>query len=368
VILGSRLYWNWFIIFAAIFFLTINNPPLSHGSIACMPSKFFKTYKSTLIKLILIVLFVGIVVEYKNYKRKLFKKLDVIERKLEHIQSMTVKNNFIGTGYKIDNLVNFRKRLENSFFFVGHIYPQSEYVDPIDTKYRNIEHPLRYLLEIAEKNSSLKIIFGGDNVQNPTSGALKFLLDLKSRFAGFRFVLGNHDRYWKLYDKETRVKEIYPQRYFFEDENNIRFIYLHTVLKNGREGLDEEQVEFLKESLEPSSLYRYALVFMHHKLWLGGRVGQVYTESSRLIAQWKNDILPIITNGLVKGVFAGDGGDAPGTYNLINGIPHFSTGWSWDRNDLPPEWLRIDLKKEGVEIFWQKLSGGNLFVKKQLER
>ena len=226
------------------------------------------------------------------------------------------------------------------------------------------------MLEIAEKNSYLKIIFGGDNVQNPTSGALKFLLDLKSRFAGFRFVLGNHDRYWNLYDKETRVKEIYPHRYFFEDENNIRFIYLHTVLKSGKYGLDEEQLEFLKESLEPSSLYRYAFIFMHHNLWLGGYGPQVpYPESSRIIAQWENDILPIISNGLVKGVFSGDGGgERPGTYNLINGIPHFSTGWSIDRNDLPPEWLRIDLTKEGVEIFWQKLSGGNLFVKKQLQR
>ena len=336
-----------------------------------MSSNFFQTYKSTLIKLILIVLFVSIVVEYINkYKRKLFGRLDVIERKIDHIQSRTVENNFIHTGYEIDNLVNFRKRLESSFFFVGHIYPQSEYVDPIDTKFRNIERPLRYLLEIAEKNSYLKIIFGGDNVQNPTSGALKFLLDLKSRFAGFRFVLGNHDRYWNLYDKETRVKEIYPHRYFFEDENNIRFIYLHTVLKSGKYGLDEEQLEFLKESLEPSSLYRYAFIFMHHNLWLGGYGPQVpYPESSRIIAQWENDILPIISNGLVKGVFSGDGGgERPGTYNLINGIPHFSTGWSIDRNDLPPEWLRIDLTKEGVEIFWQKLSGGNLFVKKQLER
>ena len=73
--------------------------------------------------------------------------------------------------------------------------------------------------------------------------------------------------------------------------------------------MDEEQLEFLKESLEPSSLYRYALVFMHHNLWLGGHAIQApYPESSRIIAQWKNDILPIVSNGLVKGVFFGDGG------------------------------------------------------------
>jgi hypothetical protein len=332
---------------------------------------FFKTNKSILIKITSIILLVIIAIQYINiYKRKLFGKLGSIERKLDHLQSSALESNFIQTGYRIDNLVNFRTSLEDSVFFVGHIYPQSEYVDPVDDRYINIERPLRYLIKMAEENSSLKIIFGGDNVQNPTVESLKFLLDLKSKFTGFRFVLGNHDRYWKLYEKESRVKEIYPQRYFFEDENNIRFIYLHTILKNGKYGLDKEQLEFLKESLKPSALYQYALVFLHHNLWMGGHAVQSpYAESPRIIAQWKNDVLPIISGGSVKGVFSGDGGvKTAGTYNLIDGIPHFSTGWSMDRSDLPPEWLRIDLKKEGVNVFWQKLSGGNLFVKKQLEK
>ena len=336
-----------------------------------MFSNFFKTNKSTLIKIIAVILFVIVAVQYINiYKRKLFGKLSLIERQLNHLQSSVLENSFIQAGFKLDNGVNFRKSLGGSVFFVGHIYPQSGYVDLIDDRYRNLEYPLRYLIKVAEKNTSLKIVFGGDNVQNPTPAALKFLLDLKSKFTGFRFVLGNHDRYWMFYEKGSQVKEIYPQRYFFEDENDIRFVYLHTVLKNGKYGLDGDQLEFLKESLEPSAHYRYALVFLHHNLWLGGHAFQApYAESSRMIDQWKNDVLPIISSGSVKGVFSGDGGvKTAGTYNLINGIPHFSTGWSMDRSDLPPEWLRIDLKKEGVEIFWQKLSGGNLFVKKQLEK
>ena len=140
-------------------------------------------------------------------------------------------------------------------------------------------------------------------------------------------------------------------------------------MENGKYGLDEEQLGFLKESLKPSVSYDYALIFLHHNLWLGGHGIQApYPDSFRLIAQWQNDVLPIISTGLVKGVFSGDGGvKTGGTYNLINGIPHYSTGWSMNRADLPPEWLKIDLKEEGVEIFWQKLSGGNLFVKKQLE-
>ena len=336
-----------------------------------MFNNFSKTNKSTLIKIISIILVVIVAVQYINiFKRKLFGKLGSIERKLDQLQSSALENNFIQAGYKIDNEINFRTSLDDSIFFVGHIYPQSGFVDPVDSKYRNIEYPLRYLVKVAEKNASLKIVFGGDNVQNPTPAALKFLLDLKSKFIGFRFVLGNHDRYWKFYEKESQIKAIYPQRYFFEDENDIRFVYLHTVLKNGKYGLDGEQLKFLKESLKPSAHYRYALVFLHHNLWLGGHAFQApYAESSRMIAQWENDVLPIISSGSVKGVFSGDGGvKTAGTYNLINGVPHISTGWSMDRSDLPPEWLRIDLKKESVEIFWQKLSGGNLFVKKQLEK
>jgi len=97
-----------------------------------MSSNFFQTYKSTLIKLILIVLFVSIVVEYINkYKRKLFGRLDVIERKIDHIQSRTVENNFIHTGYEIDNLVNFRKRLESSFFLSAIYIPNQSMLIPL---------------------------------------------------------------------------------------------------------------------------------------------------------------------------------------------------------------------------------------------
>ena len=336
-----------------------------------MLSDFFKTYKTTLIKTISLGLLVIVVVQYINiYKRKLFGKLGVVERQLDNLQSIALENKLILSGYKKDNLANFRTSLKSSVFFVGHIYPQSEYVDPIDDRYVNKEHPLRYLVKMAEEHASLKIVFGGDNVQNPTSEALKFILDLRYRFEGFRFILGNHDKYWKFYKKEPLMKEIYPKRYFFEDENKIRFIYLHTILKNGKYGLDEEQINFLKESLKPPTLYKYALVFLHHNLWLGGQSTQVaYAESSRLKSQWKNDVFPLLASGSVKGVFSGDGGvKTEGTYELINGIPYFSTGWSMNRGDIPPEWLRIDLKKESMEVYWQKLLGGNLFVKKQLEK
>ena len=94
-------------------------------------------------------------------------------------------------------------------------------------------------------------------------------------------------------------------------------------------------------------LYKYALVFLHNNLWLVEHAIQTpYQDSSRLIAQWKNYVLPILSNGLVKSVFSGDGGiKTAGKYNLINGTPHFLTGWFMNRADLPTELLKIDLKE-----------------------
>jgi hypothetical protein len=82
----------------------------------------------------------------------------------------------------------------------------------------------------------------------------------------------------------------------------------------------------LRESLKPSATYKYALIFLHHILWESQRKPLFSTDRVQQINdQWKNDILPIITKGRVKGVFSGDGDH--GTVDLINGIPHYTVGW-----------------------------------------
>ena len=108
-------------ILEANFFLPLKLPPLSHGGRSWMFSNFFKTNKSTLIKIIAVILFVIVAVQYINiYKRKLFGKLSLIERQLNHLQSSVLENSFVQAGFKLDNGVNFRKSLGGSVFFVGH--------------------------------------------------------------------------------------------------------------------------------------------------------------------------------------------------------------------------------------------------------
>ena len=86
-----------------------------------MFSNFSKTNKSTLIKIVSFVLLVIVAVQYINiYKRKLFGKLSLIERQLNHLQSSVLENSFVQAGFKLDNGVNFRKSLGGSVFFVGH--------------------------------------------------------------------------------------------------------------------------------------------------------------------------------------------------------------------------------------------------------
>jgi len=85
-----------------------------------------------------------------------------------------------------------------------------------------------------------------------------------------------------------------------------------------------------------------------------------------LSLEWENNILPLFETGRVEAVFSGDGGvSAPGSVKFLKGIPHYLSGWSFDRIDIPPEWLRIDLKDEGIEVSWQKLLNGQLFIKRQ---
>jgi hypothetical protein len=325
----------------------------------------------TLIKIVAAILALIVAIHYINvYKRKLFKKLDSIENKIDYLQTRIMENNFVQTGYEVNNATNIEDDLNKTIFFIGHIYPKSGYIDSENIRFKNIEHPIKHLNRIAKKNMPFKFVFGGDNVFIPTSGALNFLIELKSKLKNVRFIPGNHDQYWRLHDKEPRMKALYPERYFFEDKSSVRLIYLHSVLENGKYGLDEEQVAFLRRSLKPSSSYNYAIIFLHHTLWAGGHSAfRLYDESARLIEQWKNEILPIFSEGRVKGVFSGDGGvETSGTFSLINEIPHYSTGWSIDRSEVPPEWLRIDLGEDEITVHWQKLSGGNLFVKLQEER
>jgi hypothetical protein len=86
-------------------------------------------------------------------------------------------------GFSVNNLANLEKDLKDSIFFIGHIYPKLEHIDPKYKrfKYSNVEHPLSYITLMVKKNPPARIVFGGDSMARPTPEAMDYILSLKSK-------------------------------------------------------------------------------------------------------------------------------------------------------------------------------------------
>jgi len=260
----------------------------------------------------------------------------------------------------------------NTLTFVGHIYPRNGFSQANKKKPSGPDRPLIHVMNLVKSGMPARIIFGGDNVYQPTSGALEHLLNIKHSFPKdrVRFLLGNHDRYWTtLLEKPEQFRSIYGKRYFYEDVNGVRLIYLHTTQQHGQYGIDEVQLGFLQRILNPVE-YRYALVFQHHALWAGDTLhaNAPYDDAINTKQTWVAKILPTLKAGNVKAVFSGDGGwRLAGRSMRIDGIPHYISGWTW-QVDIPPEWLTIELEDNSPKIQWHKLFDGDQYSKAVYDR
>ena len=279
-----------------------------------------------------------------------------------------IKNNLLLNGFRlVDEYPGIIKDSNNTLVFIGHIYPRNEYLFPSEKNPQGNEHPLLYLTEIVNNTPPARIIFGGDNVQIASDDALKHLLKLKNSLikGSSRFLIGNHDSYWKtLLKKPSLFQSIYQERYWYEDVNGVRLIYLHSISEKGSYKIDKEQLNFLTRILDPLN-YRYALIFQHHALWAGNslHVNAPYPDAEKNINTWKNKIIPLIKKGNVKAVFSGDGGwRHEGRAMRIHGIPHYITGWTYLMH-IPPEWLTIHLEENSPKIIWHKLFDGDHYTK-----
>ena len=305
------------------------------------------------------------ITSFDRFKRKIIHLLEDTREASNQARSLALVNNLLLNDYEVSPLPGTQKDFRGSLFFVGHIYPQSGYIDNKNSPYANKEYPLDFLRTLFRHTPPLRTIFGGDNVEFPTRGALRHILDLKSAIQKSRFILGNHDQYWEILKNHAVFEKIFHERYYYEDVNGIRLIYLHTVSEDGNYGLDDAQRTFLKEDALRGS-YKYALIFLHHALWATQPVtNSPYPESEKIRDDWNKNILPILSQGRTMGVFSGDGGNlSPGSKIKLGTIWHYTTGWSMNRQDIPPEWLKIDLGEKRIQVYWQKLLAGKLFIKK----
>ncbi len=295
-----------------------------------------------------------------------FKKKNIANSFID--RRLIVKNNLLLNGFQlVEEYPAIIKDSDNTLLFIGHIYPRNEYLFPSEKKPQGNEHPLLYLAEIAKNTPPARIIFGGDNLQKPSNDALEHLKWLKHKVlkSETRFVIGNHDSYWSvLLNKPRLFDSIYKKRYWYEDVNGVRLIYLHSIDEKGSYEIDTEQLAFLIKTLDPSQ-YRYALLFQHHALWAGNSLhaNTEYPDAIKKKETWKNKILPLIKAGNVKAVFSGDGGwRLEGRSMKIDGIPHYITGWTYLMH-IPPEWLTIKLETNAPQIIWHKLFEGNHYIK-----
>ncbi len=243
------------------------------------------------------------------------------------------------------------KKSDHSFVFVGHIYPfNGVNVD---------KETIAFLLNKMNSVDPQRVIFGGDSALRSTENSLRYLKDkvMGALNSETRFVLGNHDRL-KASGKRKRdyndlFSKVYYKPYYFEDVDGVRLIYLNSTISFGKYGLDEAQLKFLKNALERGK-YKFALVFLHHALWLGRspHVNEQYTNAQELKETWMEKVLPILKSGKVKAVFSGDGGVNKTTFlQDIEGIPHYLTGWSFNLDERPADFLRIDVEGTVVNVY-----------------
>lgn len=231
--------------------------------------------------------------------------------------------------------------------FAGHVYPKNGVVDPAKASYPDPHGAMSMLLEAERRLAPDRIVFGGDTIRIPSPAGTDFIAKLASDLPHVRFIVGNHERWWSK--GAARLREILGERHGVEDLAGVRLIRLHSIRQNGSFGLDDEERAFLRSALDGEG-YEWAIVMLHHALWAGDTpwVNRDYPGAVRLREDWLANVLPLLRSGRVRAVLVGDGGwRRPGGRMTLDGIPHFTTGWSGWEVTILPEWLMLDLCEDG---------------------
>lgn len=253
-----------------------------------------------------------------------------------------------------------------SMVFVGHVYPHNGYQSADKPFASDDGATMRDFVSHAQSLDPLRVVFGGDSAYMRDRGEFSHLA---SNVAGplgdrARFVLGNHDVTGGTGSDEYQT--LFPRPYWREDVDGVRLVYLNSAERMGMgEGLilGDEQLAFLRDALSGEG-YRYALVFVHHALWMGDDAGRFANQEYRRVGRfWERRVLPLLLSGRVAGVFAGDGGvRVSSLMQSVRGVPHYLSGWPKDDiRKVPAECLRIDLQAGGVEVHRMVMHGGRVF-------
>ncbi len=242
--------------------------------------------------------------------------------------------------------------------FAGHIYPYNGNTAADHYMFLPVQGEdsavIEGFIENANRLDPDLVILGGDSIRFSTAQSVEHLRVLTDRLsaAPVRLVPGNHDLVFN--DEASRPELLKMMRLepWSEDIAGVRLIYLNTVEPVTTQPLlSPANVEFLETALDGN--YDVAIVFLHHSFWLADLPSTWVNSPYEGIEEreWERKILPMLANGRVNAVVAGDGGvRQPTLVSDICGIPHYVSGWSFDVTKRPAEMIYISVTGNEVSV------------------
>lgn len=238
---------------------------------------------------------------------------------------------------------------EVDILFAGHIYGYNGNTDaehyPFPPAPDGDSAVIDAFVELANQMAPDRIVLGGDLIRFATLQSVEYLEELSTRriTSETRLIPGNHDLVFQEDGARKSLEKIMLFESFYEDIGGLRLIYLNSVLFDSTwPGIPPDRLKFLRSALDGD--YDIAVLFLHHALWLADLpdewVNSAYYQLSERF--WEQEVLPILTWARVGAVIAGDGGvRQPNLIAYICGIPYYTSGWSFNIEERPAEFLRI---------------------------
>ncbi len=219
-------------------------------------------------------------------------------------------------------LYNYLSTVDNSTQDTKWNYQELQKINKTESNYtfvvygdnRDSAGKFEHLIQNVNEKDVLFSIDNGDLVSSGTVGEFKsFLNEIKKSKAPVLTVIGNHELYNG--NNESNYIEFFGNSYYSFTEKNSYFIMLDDASSNG---LDDAQIEWLKNELKKSQNYKYRFVFMHIPLYdpRKGTAGKGHSLDNLTAAKGLNDIfdqynVTMLFTSHIHGYFSGVWGKTP---------------------------------------------------------
>jgi predicted phosphodiesterase len=216
------------------------------------------------------------------------------------------------------------------FFVFGHVYPD----------YAAVEQALSDI----QREQPDFVIFLGDTLAPQHQIEWDEILAITDQITvPVYFAAGNHDIEDRADDRRQYSESIGPLRYAFE-KGGISFTVLSSSqgVPLGSFDVGKEDVALIQQKLETS--VGPHIVFVHHCLFYTDD-GELCNNRGQLVSPestWNREVVPLLKNHDVLGVFVGDVGSRhPYLHYIEDEIDYFGVGFSTKSLRYPPHYLDV---------------------------